>query len=249
VCSSDLHSWAFLHAAEKISGTVVPERSLMIRAMLLELERMYSHIGDIGGIALDVGFSQPAAFASIIKENVHQLNDRICGHRYLRGVLAPGGVSQHIDLKDRSMINNALSRSLNDLNDLKKTLLSSVSFLDRVDTTGHLNKKIAEDLGVLGLSGRASGIDIDLRRDMPSIYSELVIPSSIEHSGDVLARLLLRFEEFEWSVKMIKDLLLKISDGNDIGSFAAKEGSSLGYTEGWRGPVLYWLSLNKEGVI
>jgi Ni,Fe-hydrogenase III large subunit/Ni,Fe-hydrogenase III component G len=244
------HSWAFLNAAEKTFGTTVPEQALRTRAVLLELERIYNHISDIGGIALDVGFTHPAAFASIIKENIHQLNDKICGHRFLKGVLVPGGVSKYFDQNSRALIINALSLAKKDLFDLKKTLLSSVSFLDRVDTTGHLSKKIAEDLGVMGLVGRASGIDTDLRRDMPSIYRDHNMKVPGARSGDVLARLLIRFDEIEDSIRLINEMLDSAgAEAFTTVGFTAKEGFGLGYTEGWRGPVLYWVSIDKAGNI
>ncbi len=167
--SSVAHAIAFCSAIEKISNAEVPLKALLTRAVLLELERMYSHANDIGGIALDVGFSQAAALASIIKENIHQLNDKLTGHRFLRGAIIPGGVSKDIS-GDGKTILNALLSVTRDFQDLKSTLISSVSFLDRVDTTGFLLKKTAVDFGVLGVIGRASGVDTDLRRDMPSVY-------------------------------------------------------------------------------
>ena len=95
--SSFAHSLAFAQAAEKISGITVSAQANVLRAIFLELERMYNHVNDIGGIAVDVGFSFPHAYASIIKEAILQLNEKLSGNRYLRKVNIVGGVTQDID--------------------------------------------------------------------------------------------------------------------------------------------------------
>ena len=80
------YSMAFCRSVEKILGENVPIRVQLLRVLYLELERLYNHANDIGGIALDVGFSFPAQFASLIKETILQLNDGLCGSRYLKGI-------------------------------------------------------------------------------------------------------------------------------------------------------------------
>ena len=247
--SAFAHSLAFCRAAEKISGIVVPERVQMLRAIYLELERLASHASGIGGIALDVGFSAPAAYASLIKEAVHQINDRLTGSRFLKGVNTIGGVAKNIDREPAAYLTTSLDSVSQDFNDLKEILLSSVSFMDRVETTGVLRKKIAEDLGVIGLVGRASGVPLDLRHNAQP-YAAAGFKMATRQAGDVLARLNVRFDEFEESLRLIKVFLDKLPEGKLVGDPAEKkEGSALGYAEGWRGPVLYWLSLDNFGLI
>jgi len=247
--SSAAHALVFCLAIEKITKAKVPLKAQFIRAVFLELERMYSHAGDIGGIALDVGFSQAAALASIIKESIHQLNDKLSGSRFLRGAIVPGGISKDISGGKKLIIDSLLS-VMKDFRDLKKTLNSSISFLDRVDTTGMLTKKTADDFGVLGVIGRASGIDTDLRRDVSSIYEKLDFKSVVSQSGDVLGRLNVRFDEFEASVNIIQKCLDMMPPYESVAmNIPYCEGYALGCAEGWRGPVLYWLSIDKSGKI
>jgi Ni,Fe-hydrogenase III large subunit/Ni,Fe-hydrogenase III component G len=238
--SSVSHGWAFCHSIEKIAGISVPPKAQKIRMVLLELERMYCHVNDIGGIALDVGFSHPAALASIIKESIHQLNEKLTGSRFLKGVVSVGGVSRDIDGVEGKSLTSALGVILRDFKELKTILKSSLSFLDRVDTTGWLKKSTAEDIGVFGVAGRASGIDVDLRRDMPGIYKEVGFKSAVERSGDVLGRLNVRISEFEESANLIIKLVIGMPEGpiSSKSPYIAS-GSALGYVEGWRGPVLY----------
>src|SRR3989339_616998 len=242
--SAVAHSWAFCHAVEKIGGIKVPERAAIIRAILLELERMYNHVADIGGMAKDVGFSHPAALASIIKESIHSLNQRLTGSRFLKGINVIGGVARDIGNLD------GLDSIMADFKDLKGILLSSVSFLDRVEPTGILRRETAENLGVTGLAGRASGIAIDLRQGFMETYNKLDYKLSTYSSGDCLARLKIRIDEFEGSAKLIRRLLENLPQGEILASdINFKEGYSLGYVEGWRGPVLYWVNLDGEGKI
>ncbi|MDO8488957.1 MAG: NADH-quinone oxidoreductase subunit C [Candidatus Omnitrophota bacterium] len=252
VCGDSVfaHSLAFTQAAEKISGLIIPAQASYLRAIFLELERMYNHVNDIGGIAIDVGFSFPAAFASIIKEAILQLNDSLCASRYLKKVNLVGGVSVDIDSAKKHLLLCSLKNIKKDFNELVKMLYDSVSFMDRVDTTGVLRKKTAQDLGVVGLVGRASGISMDLRKYFPGVYEEAKFKMNIQESGDVLARLRVRSLEFVESCRLIEEFSGKLVTGSNIRvNPEQKGGSALGYVEGWRGPVLYWLKTDSTGVI
>jgi Ni,Fe-hydrogenase III large subunit/Ni,Fe-hydrogenase III component G len=248
--SSFAHSLAFTQAAEKILGLSVPPQAAYLRGIFLELERMYNHVNGVGGIALDVGFSFPSAYASIIKEAVLQLNDRLTGNRYLKKVNIIGGVLVDIDDTKKKILLDSLKLIKQDFNELARILYSSVSFMDRVDTTGVLRKKIAEDLGVVGLIARASGIPTDLRKYFPGIYKEAKFKMATQESGDVLARLRVRILEFEESIRLIEVFAAKLAKSGELSvSPEIKGGRALGYAEGWRGPVLYWLETGPTGLI
>lgn len=245
------HSMAFSHAIEKICGITVPENSQMFRVILLELERMYNHAADIGGMALDVGFSFPSAFASVIKENILALNGKLTGSRYLKNINRIGGMAKHLTVDDIDHLKEALENIAKDFSELKAVLCDSVSFMDRVDATGILKKTTAEDLGIVGLAARASGISTDLRKDFPGIYGKVRFSLVKQAGGDALARLNVRISEFEDSMNIIKQLLDKMNKRNEnlTGEIKLRAGSGLGYTEGWRGAILYWVKLNDSGVI
>ena len=211
---------------------------------------MYNHVNGVGGIALDVGFSFPSAYASIIKEAILQLNDRLTGNRYLKKVNTIGGVLADIDDTKKQILLDSLKHIKQDFNELVKILYSSVSFMDRVDTTGVLRKKTAEDLGVVGLIARASGIPTDLRKYFPGVYKEVKFKMVTQESGDVLARLRVRILEFEESIRLIEAFAAKLAKSGELRvSPPIKGGRALGYAEGWRGPVLYWLETGPTGLI
>jgi len=248
--SSFAYSLAFTQAVEKIFGVTIPAKASILRVIFLELERMHNHVNDMGGIALDAGFSFPHAYASIIKEAILQLNEKISGNRYLRKINVIGGVTQDIDEVKKEFIFDSLKRIKYDFNELAKILNSSISFMDRVDTTGVLRKKTAKDLGVVGLVARASGIPMDLRKYFPGIYDQAKFKISLQESGDVLARLRVRINEFEESCRLIEYFLVKIDKDKGLrADFQLKVGSALGYSEGWRGPVLFWLEIGPMGLI
>ena len=248
--SSFAHSLAFTQAAEKISGVIVPVQTNILRAIFLELERMHNHVNDIGGMAMDVGFSFPHAYASIIKEAILQLNEKLSGNRYLRKINVVGGVTQDIDEIKKELLLDSLKRIKYDFNELVKILNSSVSFMDRVDTAGVLRRKTAEDLGVVGLVARASGISTDIRKYFPGVYNQARFKMMTQESGDVLARLRVRISEFEESVRLIEVFTSKLTKSGELRvSLGIKWGSALGYAEGWRGPVLYWLEISPAGII
>jgi len=248
--SSFAHSLAFAQAAEKIARITIPVQAAYLRAIFLELERMYNHVNDIGGIAVDVGFSFPAAYASVIKESILQLNEKISGNRYLRKANAVGGVLAEVDENKKQLLADSLNKIIRDFNELVKILYSSVSFMDRVDTAGVLRRKTAEDLGVSGLVARATGIPADLRKYFPGVYKEAKFKMATQESGDALARLRVRIFEFEESCRLIEEFTGKLVKAEKpMVNPELKAGSALGYAEGWRGPVLYWLKINPQGLI
>jgi len=180
------------------------------------------------------------------------LNHRLTGSRYIRGFNSIGGVRRALSKNDISHLNSFLRKISKDFNELETMLYSSVSFMDRVDSTGVLKKKTAEDLGIVGLPARASGIPMDLRKDFPGIYEKARFNPAKQAAGDVSARLKVRVAEFRESVRVIKQMLekLDVKNGKCISEKTdARDGYALGYAEGWRGPVLYWVRLNPDGTI
>lgn len=247
--SSFAHSLAFCLAAEKILDLTPPSRAVLLRAIYLELERIYNHVNDLGGIALDVGFTFAASFASVMKERLLRLNELLSGSRYLKGINLIGGVSRDIDGERAVELPRQLNSLVADLKELEGILFNSASFMDRVDSTGILRKKTAEDIGIVGLAARASGLPLDWRATSP-LYRSVGFKPVVLESGDALARLNIRLLEFKQSADLIAGFLAQLSPGDLAAkSASAKESYSLGVVEGWRGPVLYWLRTDPYGKI
>jgi len=247
------HALAFAHAIERLTGCEPPPRARYLRVVLLELERIYNHIADIGAIATDVAFTVPAAHAQLLRERLVSLQERLFGSRLLRGTVAIGGVKANLSAAGREELVAHLGRLESDFESLVTLLIDSGSFTDRIDGTGTLPTEAARDLGVTGLAARASGLDEDLRRDHPhDAYHALRFEVPVEEGGDVRARLMVRAREVEQSIGILAQALGALPDSPlrttppvELPALSA----ALGWAEGWRGPCLHWVETDAYGVL
>ncbi|HTO93302.1 MAG TPA: NADH-quinone oxidoreductase subunit C [Bacteroidota bacterium] len=252
--SSFAHALAYCHALERMSGCAVPPRALLARTLLLELERLYNHSGDVGAILLDVGFAAGAARAFELKESFLRLNEMLTGSRLLRGVVLPGGVRRdplESEAK-RNALREAVTAGRSSLDSLMDLVASSSSVMDRLETTGRLSQVDAQRLGITGIAGRASGIDRDFRRDHPHcLYPSLKFRIASRKEGDVFARMGVRVDELRESFGII-DQLMETGGGSSrivAPSTVPPVRSALGYCEGWRGEIVHWVMTDRKGMI
>jgi Ni,Fe-hydrogenase III large subunit/Ni,Fe-hydrogenase III component G len=245
------HALAFAHAVEGLVGVEPPPRARHLRVVLLELERVYNHVADIAGIATDVAFTVPAARAQILREGLVTMQERLFGSRLLRGTIALGGVKCDLTLGRRREILLDLEGLQREFDDLVTLLIDSGNFTDRVDGTGILPRQVARDFGVVGLAARASGLDLDLRRDQPhDAYSGLPFVVPVEEGGDVRARFMLRAREVEQSLTILRQVLETMPEGRVVSALPdalPASSSALGWAEGWRGECLHWVQTDAEG--
>jgi Ni,Fe-hydrogenase III large subunit len=138
-----------------------------------------------------------------------------------------------------------------DFEDLITLLIDSGNFTDRVDATGILRTGVARDFGIVGLAARASGVDLDLRRDQPhDAYSGLQFVVPVEAGGDVRARVMVRAREVEQSVAILRQVLESMPEGRVLSPLPdalPPASSALGWAEGWRGECLHWVQTDGEG--
>lgn len=242
--SSFAHSAAYCHAIERAAEIEPPPRARAMRAVCLELERIYNHIADIGAIATDVAFTVANAHAMRLKEHILRLNEVITGNRLLRGMSCVGGVRYDWDASQLEAIASALEALDPEFQSLVELIKASASTRDRLEATGILTPETARNLGVVGIAGRASGFTHDLRRDFPhAAYGEVKFSVPVYTVGDVLHRVQVRIDEVNESLEIIRQLLACLP----AGGIAAPAGVipadriALGYVEGWRGEIFYWV--------
>jgi len=238
------HNLAYCLALEDATDTSVPRAGQYLRALLLELERLYNHAGDIGGLANDVGYPVINAHALRIRERLMRLNRRITGHRLLRGAIIPGGASVHA-LPERSELEEIAA----DLADLADITVSSTTVIDRFTGTGILEREQALDLGTLGYVARACDLDIDARRDHPFCDLSDALRVVVHHAGDVMARFACRRDEFAISTELLTCLLdhLATADGEPTHAplgLPTTSTSGVGIVEGWRGTIVHRVELD-----
>ena len=245
------HALAYVHAIERLLGVEVPPRARYLRTVLLEMERLYNHVADIGAIATDVAFAVPASRAQVLREGLVSIQERLFGSRLLRGTVALGGVKCELTLGRRRELLMHLERLEREFDDLVTLLIDSGTFTDRVDDTGVLNTEAARALGVVGMAARASGLDLDLRRDQPhDAYAGLRFQVPVEEGGDVRARLMVRAREVEQSLSIVRQALDGLPEGRGsvpLPDALPAASSALGWAEGWRGECLHWIQTDDEG--
>ncbi|HBV98328.1 MAG TPA: NADH-quinone oxidoreductase subunit F [Desulfotomaculum sp.] len=236
------HAVSFAQAVESLAGVEIPAAASYTRSILLEMERLYNHVGDIGNMSAGIGFAYVVSRGAILKERLLRMNMRLAGHRYLRGMVIPGGVRAGV--KNLPEIIAGLNGLESDLGELTEVMLSSHSLLDRMETTGVLPLQAALDLGAVGPAARASGVDRDLRRDLPhAAYGDLEFNVPVQQQGDVLRRLKQRIDECRESFGILRQAAQKLSRGMlavkipDLPPYR----TSVGCTESARGANVHWI--------
>jgi len=238
------HATAFCHAVERAAGVEAPPRARALRTLCLELERIYNHIADIGAIATDVAFTVANMHAMRLKERVLRLNEQLTGNRLLRGMVCPGGVRRDWDGNQLRALAELPAALEPEFNSLVELIENSSSTRDRLEGTGTLTPEIAHDLGIVGIAGRASGFDHDLRRDFPhAAYDRVRFRVPVYQVGDVEHRMQVRIDEVRESLAIIRQLAAGLSDGPcrvAVGDLPAGR-TALGWVEGWRGEIFHWI--------
>jgi Ni,Fe-hydrogenase III large subunit/Ni,Fe-hydrogenase III component G len=244
------HALAYCQALERLGRVDVPARARYLRVVLLELERLYNHVADFGMIANDTGFAVAHSHCFRIRERLLRLNKRLTGHRLLRGSLIPGGVVA--DLPPDLDVITEIEAALGDFDEIVDITLTNTLVADRLEGTGRLTTPTARDHGVVGFVARASGLDIDTRRDHPfAAYGELEFRVPVFDSGDVKARTLTRVEEARESVRLIRLAIARLPAGplsTPLGPLPAAE-PAFSLVEGWRGMIIHWVMTNARGTL
>lgn len=242
--SSFAHATAFCHAVERAAGMQAPPRGRALRAVCLELERLYNHIADIGAICTDVAFVAANMHALRLREHVLRINEHLTGNRLLRGMACLGGVRFDWDDEQLQSLAKRVGALKPEFDSLVRLIENSSSTLDRLETTGILKPEVARDLGVVGIAGRASGFNHDLRRDFPhAAYDQVTVTVPVYQVGDVEHRLQVRVDEVRESLSLIEQFIAKLPAGpvrTEVGELPAGR-VALGYVEGWRGEIFHWI--------
>ena len=240
------HSLAFVMAVEQATGTPVSEPDRLLRALLLELERLYNHITDLGSLANDVGFGIIDAHAQGLREQLMRINKSVTGHRLLRGALSIGGTRV-------TALPNAddLARIAADMAELAEITLGHAIVRGRFTGTARLSRAHATTLGTLGYVARASGIETDARLEHPFVNLGEVFHIVTEDGGDVLARYTVRAREVEVSTAIVLDLLKRLQGhtGTAYSVNPTAAGTGLALVEAWRGTATHRVELAADGTL
>ena len=243
------HACAYCQAVEAAAGIDVPERALYIRSILLEIERLHSHLLWLGIACHLLGFDTGFMHSWRIREKLMWLAERLTGNRKTYGMNLVGGVRRDILEYRKNLILRTLKELRREFREFVNSLTSNKAFLRRCEGVGVLPYDKAVAYSTVGPTARGSGRNIDVRRDHPyAAYKDLDFRVPVHKGGDVLSRALVRIEEIFESIWIIEQALDKLPGGplreENIKVEPGAEG--LGYTEAPRGENVHYVMLGKH---
>ena len=250
--STVAYAWAYAQAAESIAAIVVPPRALALRALCLERERIANHLGDLGYLGNDGGFAFGLSQFSRLKEDVLRANAAAFGHRFMMDAIVPGGMATDLGDDAAAALRRQCDELAREVRILRGIYDDHAGLQDRFRTCGVASTELALALGLTGLAARASGVAQDLRRDFPTPpYDRLDVRPASRDSGDVAARVAVRFDEIFESLRLIRALLDELPQGEVAVLYPPTPGErfGLGAIEGWRGPIIVALDSGAGGTI
>ncbi len=248
------HSLCHSQAIEALAGLEVDEASKIIRSVALELERIACHVGDLGALSGDVAFNPPMNYFGRIRGEFLNLSMTMAGNRFGKGLVRPGGISFSVLAEHRKIICDKIASETPGITNVCDLLFSAHTVIARFENTGTVPRKLAEELGLVGYSGRASGLSYDARVTFPTeAYDTVKANVNARTVGDVFARASVRREEIMHSLRVIPELLSKNIDAQPIpfapGYTLAPDSFVVTINEAWRGEVSHCLLTDKDGAI
>ncbi|MGD9361016.1 MAG: hydrogenase, partial [Desulfobacterales bacterium] len=247
------HSLCMAQAVEALAAIDTDAGARIIRTIGLELERIANHVGDLGALSGDVAFLPPANYCGRMRGDFLNLSLWICGNRFGKGLVRPGGVRFPVTHEDRRVLTERIAELKPQVKHVIDLLFSTPSVRSRFEGCGVVSTSDAEKLGLVGPSGRASGVAYDVRRCFPTEhYDRLDIPENTEPTGDVYARAKVRADEVLQSIEIIESLISSPVETRCVeeGEFnLASSSMTVTINEGWRGELSHCLLTDSNGKI
>jgi formate hydrogenlyase subunit 5 len=241
------HALAYCQAVEAASNCIVPARARYLRVLLAEMERLYNHLHYFGHLCHTTTLKVGEAEGKLLEEQAKQLNTRLTGSRFLRSILTVGGLRR--DLSPKEWLGDELASLRERFSRFARHMENTASHLDRLITTGPLDRNLAFDQGATGPVERASGVDRDLRRDHAyAAYAELQPVVALRDAGDAHARAQVRMAEVESSITLMQRALRELPVGPMSATCNIAPGSEgLGWSESPRGTLFYAVHVGGDG--
>jgi len=240
------HALAYCSLVERMKHATLTKRALILRRLALELERLANHTRDLGAIGGDTGFLPTSAWNGRITGDFLNITSELCGSRFGRNLLCPGGVKWDIDAETARQLIKRLRASYRDVRGSVDVMLASSSVLTRLTGTGRVSQEAAKDLGLVGVAAKACGIAMDARNDWPLHPLDINTQIHTHDSGDVLARTLVRSDEVDDSAAACEADLqyLSYTSGEEPCRITLDNALPAGQlavaqVEGWRGEICH----------
>ncbi|MBN1984409.1 MAG: hypothetical protein JW795_22985 [Chitinivibrionales bacterium] len=244
------HTTAYCQAIESLCNTAISLRSQAVRAVASELERCANHCGDLGALCGDVGYLPGASFCGRIRGDFLNMSALICGNRFGRGLVVPGGGNFDIDKDIFEELRKRLQNAAEDMKNAAELIFSNVSVQARFEHQGILDDRQCWDLGIVGMAARASGVLRDVRQDYPyGMYRFSHIPVMSGVRGDIFDRASIRWREIQQSLQFIEEQLESLPNGAMKTPLQPLMPDALvvSLIEGWRGEICHTAITDNNG--
>ena len=236
------HATAYAMVGEALAGAEAPLRAQWLRAVALELERLANHTGDLGALANDVAFLPTSAACGKIRGDFLNLTALLCGNRFGRGLVRPGGCHRDLETARAAQLAERLKSAVADAEQACTWLWDAASVRGRFENVGTVYPAQATEIGLVGLAARACGLVRDVRYDHPAGWHRFAqAPVVVWPGGDVFARARVRSLEIQRSGEFLREQLLAPAEGELRCELApsAPDTLAVSLVEGWRGEVCH----------
>lgn len=240
--STVAHATAYATVLESLAGTEAPLRAQWLRAVALELERLANHTGDIGALANDVAFLPTSSACGKIRGDYLNLTALLCGNRFGRGLVRPGGVRHDLEPQRLEQLSSRLRAARTDTEQALAWFWDSASVCARLENVGTVFARQANEIGLVGPAARACGLVRDVRYDHPAGWHRFAqAPVAVWPDGDVFARARVRSLEIQRSGEFLQEQLATAPEGECWNEPPPPEPDTLAVAlvEGWRGEVCH----------
>ncbi len=257
------HGLAYCLATEALCGVEISGASQTVRLIALELERVAMHLADLSALSGDIAYLSGLNLFAALRTTVINASLALCGSRFGKRWLCPGGINYGISAAQNSTLRETLSAVGTQEELCAAALLSDAGVLNRFDSTGSLSLETVKELNMSGITAKAAGYAIDARVDFPyGGYENLIVKDRQNElashgiraltldSGDVFARASLRHLDIMQSLDMIQFMLSTLpSVEARVTELPAPRANQLAISivEGWRGRIVHVIGTDQAG--
>ncbi len=233
------HSLAYCSVVESLTDTI--PAAMPVRIIALELERIAMHLSVLSALAGDVAYIMGQNLFAALRTTVINSSLALCGSRFGKRWLCPGGVNYGISAAQKEAMQNVLTQAKKQIIFTAEAMLSETSVLSRFDDTGIVSSELSLLYGFTGVIAKAAGLALDVRKEFPLMEAVDFMPVT-EFSGDVYARAWVRYKEIIQSFEIVEKQLYNLPDSFDLCSKMGKvkpNNLAIAIVEGFRGRIVH----------